>query len=76
MTATRMIELMNRVPFQPIEIHLNNGTHILVEHPYQIATQPNAAACTIYFGVDQMRIVAYRNIAEVITSEPQTAESA
>ena len=71
MNATQMLELMNRVPFQPFEIHLNNSTRMKVDHPYQIATQPNAAACTVYADDDVMRIVAYRNIAEVITSEPQ-----
>ncbi len=73
MTASQLLELMNRVPFQPIEIHLNNGSHMKVDHPYQIATQPNAAACTVFCDDGLMRIVAYRNIAEVITTEPQPA---
>lgn len=70
MTATRMIELMNRTPFEPLEIHLNNGTVIRVEQPYQIATKPNSAACAIYEDDDKTRIVAYRNIAEVVTTAP------
>jgi hypothetical protein len=71
MTANQMLELMNRTPFEPVEIHLNNGTKIKVEHPYQIATRPNAAACAVYGDDDDlMRIVAYRNIAEVITRAP------
>lgn len=70
MTANQMIELRNRTPFEPIEIHLNNGTQIRVEHPYQIATKPNGAACVIYVDEDKMRVVSYRNIAEVITTAP------
>ena len=48
MTATQMIELMNRIPFEPLEIHLSDGTRIRVEQPCQIATRPNSASCTIY----------------------------
>ena len=73
MTANQMIELMNRIPFHPLEIHLSGGRAIRVEHPYEIATQPNSAACTVYCPDGLMRIVAYRNITEVITGEPQTA---
>ena len=73
MNATQMIELRNRTPFEPIEIRLTDGTSIRVEHPYEIATRPNGAACTVYVSDDLMRIVAYRNITEVITREtPQT----
>lgn len=67
MTANHMIELMNRTPFETLEIHLNDGTQILVEHPYQIATRPNSASCVIFDETDRMRFVAYRNISEVIT---------
>jgi hypothetical protein len=69
MTANDMLALVNRTPFEPLEIHLNNGTTIRVQHPYQIATTPNAAACVVVYGDDDvvMRIVPYRNIAEVIT---------
>jgi len=68
MTAQDMLSLMNRTPFEPLEIHLNNGTTITVQQPYQIATTPKASACVVY-GDDEvvMRIVPYRNIAEVIT---------
>ena len=68
MTATQMIELMNRAPFEAIEIHLSDGTQIRVEHPYQIATQPKSRSCVIYEDDERMRIVAYRNITEVITT--------
>jgi hypothetical protein len=68
MTANQMIELMNRIPFDPLEIHLADGTSIRVEHPYQIATRPNSPSCIIYTDDERMRVVAYRNITEVITS--------
>jgi hypothetical protein len=67
MNATQMIDLMNRTPFEPFEIHLSDGTHIRIEHPYEIATRPKGSACIIYDDEERMRIVAYRNITEVIT---------
>ncbi len=33
MTANRMIELMDRTPFEPLEIHLSDGERIHVEQP-------------------------------------------
>jgi hypothetical protein len=37
-----------------------------VEHPYHIATR--GPTCIIFDDADRMRIVAYRNITEVITA--------
>jgi hypothetical protein len=68
MNATRMIELMNRTPFEPLEIHLNNGANIKIEHPYQIATSQKSLTCTIYDTDDRMRIVSFINITEIITT--------
>jgi len=68
MTAAQMINLMNRTPFEPLEIHLSDGTRIRVEHPYNIATGQNSPTCIIYQDDDRMRIVAYHNITEVITA--------
>jgi hypothetical protein len=68
MTANKIIELMKRMPFEPLEIHLSDGTTILVEVPHQIATRANGRSCIIYTDDDRMRIVAYRNITEVITA--------
>jgi len=68
MTATQMIELMNRTPFEPLEIHLSDGTRIRVEHPYHLATRQKSPTCTIYDESDRMRIFACRNITEVITA--------
>lgn len=68
MTAVQMIELMNRTPFEPFEIHLTDGARIKVEHPYEIATSPKSRACSIYDDDEGiMRIVAYRNITQVVT---------
>ena len=68
MNATQMIELMNRTPFEPLEIHLSDGTRIRVEHPYNIATRQDSPTCIVFDESDRMRIVAYRNITEVITA--------
>ena len=67
MTAEQIIELLNRNPFEPIEIHLTNGTVIEVEHPYLLATAPGSPVCTIYGEVESEPacFVAFRNIAEV-----------
>jgi hypothetical protein len=67
MTAVQMIKLMNRTPFEPFEIHLTDGARIRVEHPYEIATRPTGRTCIIYDEDEGMRIVAYRNITEVVT---------
>ena len=67
MTARQMITLMNRTPFEPFVIHLTDGTRIPVDHPYEIATRPKSPACIIFDKDEDMRIVAYRNITEVIT---------
>jgi len=66
MTANRIIELMNRAPYSPLEIHLSDGTTIQVENPYDIAARPNSSDITI-FEQDRWRFVACRNITEVIT---------
>ena len=68
MHAGQMIDLMNRIPFQPLEIHLSDGTQIRVEQPYQIATRPDSLSCIIYDDDDRTHFVAYRNITEVITT--------
>jgi hypothetical protein len=68
MTASQMIKLMNRSPFEPFEIHRSDGAHIRVEHPYQIAAQPNSPTCIVIGDNDEMHFVSYRNITEVITA--------
>lgn len=67
MNARQVIELLNRNPFEPLEIHLTNGTVIEVEYPYRIATAPDSSVCTIHGEVESepVRFVAFRNIAEV-----------
>jgi hypothetical protein len=68
MTANRLIESMNRAPFEPHELHLSDGERIQVENPYEIATRPNSPTCTVYPDDDRMRVIALRNITEVITA--------
>ena len=68
MNATQIIVLMNRTPFEPFEIHLSDGAHIKVDEPWQISTFPESPTCAIYDAGDRMRIVAFRNITEVLTA--------
>ena len=68
MTANRLVELMNLAPFEPLELHLSDGERIQVENPYEIPTRPNSPTCTVYTDDDRMRVVALRNITEVITA--------
>jgi hypothetical protein len=68
MNATQLLKLMNRAPFEPFEVHLSDGAHIRVEHPYQIATQANSPVCVVFDDSEDMHIVSYRNITEVGTA--------
>ncbi len=72
MNAHQMIELLNRNPFEPIEIHLTNGTVIRIDHPYQTATAPQSSHCIIHGESESepVRYVAYRNMAEVKVQLP------
>jgi hypothetical protein len=69
MTANRLLELMNRSPFQPMEIHLSDGAAIRVEQPYEISTERNSPTLVVHEPNNRVRIVAVRNITEVITTE-------
>jgi hypothetical protein len=69
MNATQMLELLNRSPFQPLEVHLNNGTVIHVETPFAIRAIPHSATCIVFDDEGIARFVAYRNMAEVVTSD-------
>jgi hypothetical protein len=73
MTANNLIALLNRVPFQGIEIHLSDGAMIQVDAPYEISTERNSPTLTIHEPSNRMRVVAYRNITEVVTTD--TTES-
>ena len=68
MTANRLLELMNRTPFQPMEIRLCDGTRISVGAPFDISTSSNSPTCTIYEDREQIRVVSIRNITEVVTT--------
>lgn len=70
MTASQIIELMNRSPFQPLEIHLSDGGIIHVEHPYELATRPNSAVCVVHEQDDRARFISIRNITEIVTPSP------
>jgi len=69
MNATQMLELMNRVPFQPLEIHLNNGPIIHVEEPFAIRAARNSPTCIVFDNDGIARFIAYRNIAEIVTND-------
>lgn len=66
MNATELIELMNRSPFLPLEIHLNDGTTITVNEPFEIATQ-RTSPCFVVYTAAKMDVVAYRNVAKITT---------
>ncbi len=68
MNATQMLELLNRTPFQPLEIHLNNGAVIHVEQPFAIHAVRNSPTCIVFDDEGIARFIAYRNMAEVVTS--------
>lgn len=72
MTATQIIELMNRTPFTALEIHLNDGAKIRVDEPWQISTSRHSPVCVVFDEEEKMHIVSYRNISEVVTT-PQVA---
>ncbi|HLQ46982.1 MAG TPA: hypothetical protein VK137_19720 [Planctomycetaceae bacterium] len=66
MNATELIKLMNRTPFQPLEIYLNDGSVISVNEPFEIATQ-RTSPCFIVYGPERMDVVSYRNVAKITT---------
>lgn len=66
MNPTELIQLMNRIPFQPLGIHLNDGSVITVHEPFEIATQRNSPCFIVYSG-DRMQVVAYHNVTMVTT---------
>lgn len=68
MTATQLIELMSRTPFQPFEIRLSDGSRMRVKDPFRISTARNSSTCTVYED-DLARIVSLRNITEVVTPD-------
>lgn len=67
MNATELIKLMNQSPFQPLEIHLHDGSIINVHEPFEIAVQ-RANPCFIVYTADRTHFVSYRNVTEVTTS--------
>ena len=71
MNATELIKLMNRTPFHPLQIHLNDGSIISVSEAFEIATQ-RTSPCFIVYGSEKMDVVSYRNVAKITT--PVTAE--
>jgi hypothetical protein len=66
MNATELIKLMNRSPFQPLEIHLNDGSLVMVNEPFEVATQ-RTSPCFIVYSADRMDVIAYRNVAKITT---------
>ncbi len=64
MNATELIKLMNRQPFSPLEIHLNDGSTITVNEPFEIATQ-RTSPCFVVYTTERMDVISYRNVAQV-----------
>ena len=69
MNATQILELLNRTPFQSLEIHLNNGTVIHVDTPFAIRALPHSSTCIVFDDEGIARFITYRNMAEVVTSD-------
>jgi hypothetical protein len=69
MNPIQMLELMNRTPFEPFAIHLNNGNVIHVGQPYEIHAKANSPTCIVYDDEGVARFISYRNIAEVVTKD-------
>lgn len=67
-TATEMLKLMNRSPFKPFDIYMNDGLKLTIDEPFKIATSRNSPCCTVYDDHDEMHIVSYRNITRVVTA--------
>jgi hypothetical protein len=70
MNASQILRLMNRESFEPFEIRLSDGSRIPVEHAWLISTAPNSPSCTVYEADGLARMIAYRNITEVVTTNP------
>ena len=66
MNATELLKLMNRTPFQPLQIHLNDGSMVTVNEPFEVATQ-RTSPCFIVYSADKMDVVAYRNVTKIET---------
>ena len=71
MSATQMIELMNRKTFDAFEVYLADGARIKVDEPWQISTSRNSPVCVIFDADERMRIISFRNITEVVTRAVQ-----
>ena len=69
MNATQMLDLLNRTPFQPLEIRLDNGTVIHVDTAFAIRAVPHSSTCIVFDDEGIARFIAYRNMAEVVTSD-------
>ncbi|MGD9854590.1 MAG: hypothetical protein AB7U20_06515 [Planctomycetaceae bacterium] len=69
MNAAELIKLRDRTPFQPLEIHRNDGSAITVHEPFEIATQ-RTSPCFVVDSGDRMDVVAYRKVAKIITLVP------
>jgi hypothetical protein len=69
MNAAQVLELVNRTPFQPLEIHLNNGRVIHVDEPFATRAVRHSPTCIVFDDEGIARFIAYRNMAEVVTSD-------
>ena len=74
MNASKMVEFVNRQPFEPLEVHLNDGEVLAIESPHLVAISRNQSTFTLYSDEnDSSRYVAYRNIFQVVTKVPTGA---
>lgn len=64
MTSDELIERLRKAPFQPFEVHLNNGSSFRISHPDQAMVYPHGESLFAVVGkkVEQISLI---NIAHI-----------
>jgi hypothetical protein len=70
MNTSRLLQLIDQLPFEPFEIRTTTGECLTVEKSSQIATSPNTASCAVYAPGGDLRIIDLDRIADVRPSAP------
>lgn len=70
MNATKLIELMNQRPFQPLEVRLADGQSLKIDEPFNVAVARSQPTFIVYDEAGPTHYVAYRNVTQVITQNP------
>jgi hypothetical protein len=67
----RLLELLRRRPFQPFQIELENGEHLVVGEPRALMYRGGASA--MYFGIDDIRFFGFEAVRRIIELVPASA---